>query len=379
MSTQRTWKHRVLALSLAVAAVPAALAQDHSQHGVEPEAPSKPPADESSDRGHDGHSGADRSQTDHSEMDHSEMDHSEMDHSEMDHSEMDNSGMDHSGMDHSGMDHSGMDHSGMDHSGMDHSGMDHSEMDHSDMGHSPSPAPSQPIEPIPPVTDADRAEAFPKLTHHMEHPSEFNTYVLFNRLEATDGDHGRGQAWEAQAWFGGDINRVWLRSEGERADGEFESADLEVLYGRSVTPWWDVVAGVRHDFEPGPSRTWAALGVQGLAPYMFEVSATGYVGESGHTAANIEVEYEVLFTNRLILQPLVELEFHGKDDPARGIGSGLSKVEAGLRLRYEVRREFAPYVGIVRERVFGRTADFHRAEGEPVDDTLFVAGVRVWF
>ena len=112
---------------------------------------------------------------------------------------------------------------------------------------------------------------------------------------------------------------------------------------------------------------------------MFEVSATGYVGESGHTAANIEVEYEVLFTNRLILQPLVELEFHGKDDPARGIGSGLSKVEAGLRLRYEVRREFAPYVGIVRERVFGRTADFHRAEGEPVDDTLFVAGVRVWF
>ena len=324
MSTSRTWRHRALALSLAVSAAPAALAQDHSQHGVESDAPSKPPANESSDHGHDGHSGADRSQTDHSEMDHSEMDHSEME-------------------------------------------------------HGPSPARSQQREPIPPVTDADRAAAFPQLMHHMEHAPEFNTYVLFNRLEATDGDHGRGQAWEAQAWFGGDINRVWLRSEGERADGEFESADLEVLYGRSVTPWWDVVAGVRHDFEPGPSRTWAALGVQGLAPYMFEVSATGYVGESGHTAANIEVEYEVLFTNRLILQPLVELEFHGKDDPARGIGSGLSKVEAGLRLRYEVRREFAPYVGIVRERVFGRTADSHRAEGEPVDDTLFVAGVRVWF
>ena len=354
MSTQRTWKHRVLALSLAVAAVPAALAQDHSQHGVEPEAPSKPPADESSDRGHEGHSGADRSQTDHSGMDHSGMDHSEMNHSEMDHSEMDHSEMDHSEMDHSGMDHSGMD-------------------------HGPSPAPSQPLEPIPPVTDADRAAAFPKLTHHMEHPSEFNTYVLFNRLEASDGDHGRGQAWEAQAWFGGDINRLWLRSEGERADDEVESADVEILYGRSVTPWWDVVAGVRHDFEPGPSRTWAAFGVQGLAPYMFEVSATGYVGESGHIAANVEVEYEVLFTNRLILQPLVELEFHGKDDPARGIGSGLSKAEAGLRLRYEIRREFAPYIGLVRERSFGRTADYHRADGESVDDTKVVAGVRIWF
>ena len=271
-----------------------------------------------------------------------------------------------------------VDHSQRDHSGMDHAGMDHSGMDHSGMDSSRRPA-SQPREPIPPVTEADRAAAFPALRHHMEHAPGFNTYVLFNRLEATDGDHGRGQAWEAQAWFGGDIHRLWLRSEGERAGGDIESADLEVLYGRSVTPWWDVVAGIRHDVEPGPSRTWAAVGVQGLAPYMFEVSATGYLGESGRTAANVELEYEVLFTNRLILQPLVELEFHGKDDPARGIGSGLSKAEAGLRLRYEVRREFAPYVGIVRERRFGRTADYHRAEGEPVDDTKLVAGVRFWF
>ena len=334
MSTSRTWRHRALALSLAVSAVPAVLAQDHSQHGMKEEAPSKRPASESSDQGHDSHSGADHSQMDHSQMDHSQMDHSQMDHS-----------------------------------GMNHSGMEHG----------PSPTPSQPIEPIPTVTDTDRAAAFPKLTHHMEHPSEFTTYVLFNRLEATDGDHGSGQAWEAQAWFGGDINRLWLRSEGERAGGEVDSADVEILYGRSVTPWWDVVAGVRHDFKPGPSRTWAALGVQGLAPYMFEVSATGYVGESGHTAATIEVEYDVLFTNRLILQPMVELEFHGKDDPARGIGPGLSKGEAGVRLRYEIKREFAPYIGLVRERSFGRTADYHRADGGSVDDTKVVAGVRIWF
>lgn len=324
MSTSRTWRHRALALSLAVSAAPAVLAQDHSQHGMKEEAPSKRPASESSDQGHDSHSGADHSQ---------------------------------------------MDHSQVDHFGMNHSGMEHG----------PSPTPSQPIEPIPPITDTDRAAAFPKLTHHMEHRSEFNTYVLFNRLEAIDGDHGRGQAWEAQAWLGGDLNRLWLRSEGERAGGEVDSADVEILYGRSVTPWWDVVAGVRHDFEPGPSRTWAALGVQGLAPYMFEVSATGYVGRSGHTAATIEVEYEVLFTNRLILQPLVELEFHGKDDPARGIGPGLSKGEAGVRLRYEIKREFAPYIGLVHERSFGRTADYHRADGGSVDDTKVVAGVRIWF
>ncbi|MFP7721597.1 copper resistance protein B [Lysobacter sp. A3-1-A15] len=317
------------------------------------------------------------------------MDHGGMEHSEMAAPEAEQSGIDHSGMDHSRMDHSGMDHSGMDHSGMDHSGMDDPEVDHPAMDHSgmdhpqvegpKPPAPSQPIEPIPPVTDADRAAAFAPLEHSMEHPSEFNSFVLFNRLEATKGDHGQGQAWEAQGWFGTDLDRLWVRSEGERAEGQVESADLEVLYGRSVTPWWDVLAGVRHEFEPGPSRSWAAIGVQGLAPYMFEVSATAYVGESGRTAAQVEVEYEVLFTNRLILQPLVELEFHGQDDPARGIGSGLSRAEAGLRLRYEIRREFAPYIGLVRERAFGGTADYRRAEGEPVDDTLLVAGVRVWF
>lgn len=236
-----------------------------------------------------------------------------------------------------------------------------------------------PLTPIPAVTEADRVAAFPELHHAMQHGADLHSFVLLDRLEAWNADHGSGQAWEAQAWIGGDLSRLWLRSEGERVDGRTEAANLEVLYGRSVSAWWDVVGGIRHDFQPGSPQTWAALGLQGLAPYKFEVQATAYLGESGQTAANVEVEYELLLTNRLILQPLVELEWHGKDDPQRGIGSGLGKVEAGLRLRYEFTRRFAPYVGVVHERAFGGTTELHEAAGEDTRDTRVVAGLRLWF
>jgi copper resistance protein B len=247
--------------------------------------------------------------------------------------------------------------------------------DHAAMTHDAT----APIEPIPPVSDADRAAAFPPLAHGMHHAPEWNSFVLIDRLEAVDLDHGRGEAWEAQAWFGNDLDRLWLRSEGERERGRTESADLEVLYGRSVSAWWDVVAGLKHDFKPGESRDWLAFGVQGMAPYKFEVSATAYVGEGGATAARLEAEYEALLTNRLILQPRAEMELSGEDDPERGIGSGLSTLEAGLRLRYEFTRRFAPYVGVAWERAYGGTADHRRDDGEPVVDTPLVAGLRLWF
>lgn len=279
--------------------------------------------------------------------------------------------------------HAGHDHADaaqMDHSGMDHSDMDHSAMGHAGMDHSTHAATQQPREPIPALTDADRTAAFPQLkSHDMKHGPALHSLVLFNRLEAWDADPGLGQAWEGQAWIGGDLNRLWLRSEGERMDGRTGSVDLEVLYGRSVSPWWDMVAGVKHDFLPGDSQTWAAFGVQGMAPYKFEVAATAYVGESGRMAATVEAEYELLLTNRLILQPLVEVRFNSQDDPQRHVGSGLSKAEAGLRLRYEFTRRFAPYIGITHERSFGRTADFHRQEGDGVRDTRLVAGIRMWF
>lgn len=270
----------------------------------------------------------------------------------------------------------------------DHSAMGHAMpaeptpatgVDHAAMGHGTPPARVEPIVPIPEVSDADRAAAFPELGHGMQHAPEINHYLLFDRLEAIDLDHGTGQAWELQGWIGTDLDRLWVRSEGERELGHTESANLEALYGRSITPWWDVVAGVKHDFKPGESQTWAAFGVQGLSPYKFEVAATAYIGESGRTSANLEAEYELLLTNRLILQPLVEIELNGKDDPGRGIGSGLSTAEAGLRLRYEFSRRFAPYIGVVHERAFGKTADFRRDEGEAVSDTSLVAGLRVWF
>ena len=232
----------------------------------------------------------------------------------------------------------------------------------------------------PPLTDADRAAAFPDLSGHdmAEHMDDdpFVWKVMADRLEWQQGDV---LAWEGSAYVGHDRGRLWLRSHGEREQGHDAHASVEVLWGKPDDAWWDVVAGVRQDIGAGPDRTWLALGVQGLAPYKFEISATAYLGDGGRSAASLEAEYEVLLTNKLILQPLVEATLYGRDDPALGIGSGLSEVEAGLRLRYEFRREFAPYIGYEWRRQFGRTADFARDAGETVQDHHWVAGVRFWF
>lgn len=269
----------------------------------------------------------------------------------------------------------------VDHAAMGH-GVPAQEVDHTDhaaMGHdAPRPA-DQPITPIPELTDADRAAAVRPVGGHAMHDNTLQRFVLIDRLEAFDADGDRGVEWEAQAWLGTDRNKLWLRSEGERVGSNLEDADLEVLYGRSFARWWDVVAGVRHHFEPGDSQDMAVLGVMGVAPYKFEVEASLYVGDSGYTGARFEVEYETLLTNRLILQPALEVNIHGQDDRAHGNGSGLGTVEAGLRLRYEFSRQFAPYIGIVHERAYGRTADFRRDDDEDINDTRIVAGVRVWF
>ena len=246
-------------------------------------------------------------------------------------------------------------------------------------GHDTPDAPVTPVTPLPVVTDADRAAAIAPDNSHLVHDNGIFSYWLVDRLEAWSADAGTGVAWEAQGWVGTDLDRLWVRSEGERIDGHLHGADLELLYGRSVGPWWDVVAGVRHEAIPGMPQDFAAIGVMGLAPYKFEVSATAYLGTGGQTAARLEVEYETLLTNRLILQPRIEASAHGRDDARRGIGSGLGTVEAGLRLRYEVNRQFAPYIGIVRERAFGNTADLRRDAGDDIDDTRVVAGVRFWF
>lgn len=202
--------------------------------------------------------------------------------------------------------------------------------------------------------------------------------TLLDELEWQEIDDHAAVHWDGRFWYGDDYNKAWLRSEGTRVAGEYEGL-AELLWDRVVSRWWHVQAGVRHDLGEGPSRTWAAFGVQGLAPYRFEVEATVYVGEQGRTAARFSGEYELLITQRLILQPKIEFDLYGKDDPRNGIGSGLAESELGLRLRYELRRELAPYVGLVWTRSFGETADFARAEDRDEDDLLFVAGLRVWF
>lgn len=285
----------------------------------------------------------------------------------MDHGQM--QGMDHSQM--QSMDHSKM--QGTDHGQM--KGMDHSQM----QGMQAPKQQTQSRTPIPPLTDADRAAVYKAPGGHEVHDTALNSFFTFEKLEWQDADDGSALNWEAQGWIGGDVDRLWLRSEGERTNGTTEEAEVQALWGHSISPWWDLVGGVRQDFKPGDPQTWAAFGIQGLALYDFEAQATAYLGEGGQTAARLEGDYDILLTNKLILQPTAELNFYGKNDPQRGVGSGLSESEVGLRLRYEIRPEFAPYIGVTWNRAYGKTADYTRDEGEDSNEARLVLGVRVWF
>jgi copper resistance protein B len=199
-----------------------------------------------------------------------------------------------------------------------------------------------------------------------------------DQFEWRQGDGADGPAWDIQGWYGTDYNKLWFKSEGVRVGSVTEDARAELLWDRIFSRWWSAQAGARHDFGEGPSRNWLALGVQGLAPYFFQIEATGYVGDSGRTAARFRAEYELLFTQRMILQPEFELNAYGKDDPDRHIGAGFSDLQLGLRLRYEIRRELAPYIGVAWLRSLGKTADQMRAAGEDPSVLQFVAGIRFW-
>lgn len=204
--------------------------------------------------------------------------------------------------------------------------------------------------------------------------------LLLDRLEYVHArDGGNATAVDGEAWYGRNFNKLWLKFEGEHAGGRLQDMRVEALWAHALAPFWDTQLGVRHDFGVGPGRTWAAFGVEGLAPYWFETQATLYAGQGGRTAARVSAEYEARFTQRLILTPSLEANFYGRSDPQRGVGSGLSDAEIGLRLRYEIRREFAPYVGLVWQQRFGRTRDLARARGEPGGELQFVAGLRLWF
>jgi len=204
--------------------------------------------------------------------------------------------------------------------------------------------------------------------------------LLVDRLESVVTSDNTSATYDLQAWFGRDYDRAVLKAEGDVINGKLEEADTELLWGHAVTTFWNTQLGVRYDSkQQGPDRTWLALGMQGLAPYWFEVDATAYVGEQGRLGFNLESEYELLLTQKLILQPRIEVDVYSEPDAARGLGAGVSDAAAGLRLRYEFKREIAPYIGVEWAGKFGATKDFARAAGEDTSETRFVAGLRFWF
>lgn len=202
--------------------------------------------------------------------------------------------------------------------------------------------------------------------------------VMLDRLEWRDEEVSTYE-WEVTAWYGGDINKVWFETEGEHVDGSVADARVELLWDRILTPWWSTRLGGRQDSGDDPTRNWLAFGVAGLAPGFIEMQAMAYVGDQGRTALRFSADYDLLITQRLVLQPEVELNVYGSDDPERLIGAGLSDLELGLRLRYEFRREIAPYVGMSWLKRFGDSADLASAAGQDTSEFMLVAGLRLWF
>ena len=205
------------------------------------------------------------------------------------------------------------------------------------------------------------------------------TKVMVNQLEIRDADGDNPLVADVQAWIGKDLHKLIIKGEFERVDNEVEEAEVQLLYSRALDPYWDIQIGVRKDFKPTPQREWLALGVQGLTPYWFEFDSTVFLGKSGQMALRIDTEYEWMLTQKWALSPELEVNFHSKNDAETGTGKGLSDMSLGLRLRYEMRREFAPYIGVNWSKKFGATADFAHEEGESSDDVQFVAGVKMWF
>ncbi len=215
----------------------------------------------------------------------------------------------------------------------------------------------------------------------LEHTDQlrFATAVV-DELEFLGGNEGKGINWAAQASYGGDTNKMWLRTQGQKIPGTIADAStgVEALWWHATSAFWGSQLGLRQDLGPG-AHTYIAFGTEGLAPHWFQVQLTGYVGQGGRLAGRLKASYDMRFTNRLILTPSVEANLYSQPDAARAAGAGLSTIESAVRLRYEIHRKFAPYVGFVWERSFAGTAVLRRTEDSPVNERSFVAGLRFWF
>ena len=225
------------------------------------------------------------------------------------------------------------------------------------------------------------ADAMRESREHLRDEQGGQTYFWFqgDRVEYRAREGGDGYLWDVQGYYGGDIDKLWFKSEGEGSfDEEIEGAEVQALYSRAIAPFFDLQAGVRQDFAPR-DRTYAVIGIQGLAPYQFEIDAAAFLSSKGDLTARIEAELDQRITQRLILQPRAEVNLSAQDIPELGIGSGLDTAELGIRLRYELAREFAPYIGVEQEWRVGQSADYARANGEDPSVTNYVIGLRFWF
>lgn len=255
------------------------------------------------------------------------------------------------------------------------------------MGHEPFAQPGSSV--TTGVGPTPAAEAIPSAQPYVAesppvHDNMIFGHVLFNQLEGRSNGPENELRWDGEAWVGTDWNRLWFKSEGffnSEGHGKLDDGIHEVLYDRPIwfLRYFDWQLGLRYDGDSSPPRYWGAFGIEGLAPEFFEFEATLYVRDAGHFAARVTGLYDVFLTNRLILQPQFELNFYSKEDRSRAVGRGLSELDAGLRLRYEISRKFAPYMGFAYTQQVGGTGILVRREGDIVYDPRVVFGIRTWY
>lgn len=286
------------------------------------------------------------------------------------------------------MDHAGM--TGMDHGSMNHgqapspesaeSPESHQGMGHAEANHDAPAADAPPVGSLP-ASDGEGPRGYDSYGIHPHMMDNAPTWqVLFDKFGASRNRDGQNALeWDGRFWFGTATDRLLVKSEGERESGGGSDGKVEAFWSHAISPFWDLQLGARRDIGAGPKRNWAAVGVEGLLPYNIELTATAYAGPSGRSALALKAEYDLLLTQRLVFTPELQASVYGKNDPQRGIGSGLSQGSLSLRLRYEVTREFAPYVGVSFERKFGQTASYASDAGDSRSQAAVIAGVRFWF
>ncbi len=219
----------------------------------------------------------------------------------------------------------------------------------------------------------------PSLTLASGNDDPLLTKVIFDKLEVAKNHDNKTSIWDARMFVGHDINKVWFKTEGERTNGEIESSEVYLLFSHAMFPFWDINAGIRRDLKPEPAQSWLQLGLMGTAPYFIDNEISFFIGKDNHTALRLDLMRELMLTQKWVITPEVKMDFNAYNDKDTAAGSGLSILEPSLRIKYEISREFAPYIGLVSQNTYGKTKDFVQAAGGDTSNTSVVAGVHIWF